>query len=91
MKPLHDNLIIEPISAETKTESGIILGFTDGQSQLLREVYSNRAMVKALGNGVKGFEVGDEVVMLRWGAQEIDGENWVINQRDVIAKVEVMK
>jgi len=89
LKPLSDNLILKPIFPEQKKGS-IYLGFMNGQSQLLREVYPLKGIVVAVGNKIKELKPGDEVIFKRFGAQEInlDEVYYVLNHKDVIAKVE---
>jgi co-chaperonin GroES (HSP10) len=89
MKPLKNNLIIKPIKLEQKTDSGIILGFQDGQSQLLRQIYPNIATVLQVHpDDQQDFTVNETVVFLRWGARELNGsELLVINKKDIIGKI----
>jgi co-chaperonin GroES (HSP10) len=89
MKPLKNNLIIKPIKLEQKTDSGIILGFQDGQSQLLRQIYPNIATVLQIHpDDQQEFAVNEIVVFLRWGARELNGsELLVINKKDIIGKI----
>ena len=91
LKPLTNLVIIDPIWPEQKTESGIILGNQEGQTELLREVYPTTAVIIAIGSGVSGFEIGETVAFSRWGCRDLcleDNNWWVINKKDIVAKCE---
>lgn len=74
IRPLRGFILIEPVSAETKTKSGIILPDsakqeTPGQGKVL-----SFGEPEQLENGkeiVCPVKVGDKVVYKRWAADEI--------------------
>ena len=81
-KPLHDRLLLEPISAETKTKSGIIIPDTAQEKPQQGEVV-------AVGGGKRledgrlqpmGVKVGDKVIYGKWSGTEVklDGVDHVI-------------
>ena len=81
-KPLHDRLLLKPISAETKTKSGIIIPDTAQEKPQQGEVV-------AVGGGKRledgrlqpmGVKVGDKVIYGKWSGTEVklDGVDHVI-------------
>ena len=103
LKPIRDNIIIEPIPDETihKTQSGLLLPIHSKMSHLVRNIHSNRGIVRAIGKGIYfedcGFwapfevKIGDEVVYSRWGATKVivdDKEYLLLSIKDVEARIE---
>ncbi len=90
--PLFDNVLIQPLAAEEKTASGIILPDTVKEKPQI-------GVVKAIGNGKttpKGekipmvVKVGQKVMYKKWGGNEvkIQGEEWtLVSQDDILAIV----
>ena len=75
MKPTRDNIIVERIAAEKKTESGLILKST---------MDPDRAKVTALGPKVDEVEIGDEV-LLNWNkAVKVEFDTYVVPIKEVI-------
>jgi chaperonin GroES len=81
-KPLHDRLLLKPISAETKTKSGIIIPDTAQEKP-------QQGQVVAVGGGKRledgrlqpmGVKVGDKVIYGKWSGTEVklDGVDHVI-------------
>ena len=81
-KPLHDRLLLKPITAETKTKSGIISPDTAQEKPQQGEVI-------AVGKGKRledgrleplGVKVGDKVIYGKWSGTEVklDGVDMVI-------------
>ena len=81
-KPLHDRLLLKPITAETKTKSGIIIPDTAQEKPQQGEVI-------AVGKGKRledgrleplGVKVGDKVIYGKWSGTEVklDGVDMVI-------------
>ena len=67
-KPLHDRLLLKPITAETKTKAGIIIPDTAQEKPMQGEVV-------AVGKGKRledgrlqplGVKVGDKVIYGKW-------------------------
>jgi len=88
--PLFDNVLVEPVAAEEKTASGIILPDTAKEKPQI-------GIVRAVGNGKKGpkgdvhemaVKVGDKVMYKKWGGNEvkIEGKEYtLVSQEDVLA------
>lgn len=81
-KPLHDRLLIKPISAETRTKAGIIIPDTAQEKPMQGEVV-------AVGKGKRledgrlaalDVKVGDKVIYGKWSGTEVklDGKDHVI-------------
>ena len=81
-KPLHDRLLLKPMTAETKTKSGIIIPDTAQEKPMQGEVV-------AVGKGKRledgrlqplGVKVGDKVIYGKWSGTEVklDGEDLLI-------------
>ena len=92
IKPLFDRVVIEPIDAEEKTKSGIVLLAKDQEKPQM-------AAVVAVGPGgfVDGKEVkmevkvGDRVLCSNYAGSEfkVDGkEVTILRQSDILAIVE---
>ena len=92
IKPLFDRVVIEPIDAEEKTKSGIVLLAKDQEKPQM-------AAVVAVGPGgfVDGKEVkmevkvGDRVLCSKYAGSEfkVDGkEVTILRQSDILAVVE---
>jgi chaperonin GroES len=72
-KPLHDRLLLKPMSAETKTKSGIIIPDTAQEKPMQGEVV-------AVGKGKRledgrllalDVKVGDKVIYGKWSGTEV--------------------
>jgi chaperonin GroES len=81
-KPLHDRLLLKPLSAETKTKAGIIIPDTAQEKP-------QQGQVVAVGGGKRledgrlqpmGVKVGDKVIYGKWSGTEVklDGVDHVI-------------
>ena len=90
--PLFDRVVIEPISADEKTKSGIVLLAKDQEKPQM-------AKVLAVGPGgvvdgkevVMNVKVGDKVLCSKYAGSEfkIDGkEVTILRQSDILAIVE---
>ncbi len=94
LKPLADNVVIKPKKREEKTEGGILLPDTSGDSK------PERGEIVATGPGKKDKEgkrvkmevkKGQEVIFTKYGPNEIkiDGEEYLIaKEKDILAIVE---
>jgi len=79
---------VDPVEDLGKTNSGILLGFQDGQSQLLRQTFS---MTGKIVSG-KLLDKDTHVAFARWGAKEIPGTAMIsINDKDILAVIEEKK
>lgn len=87
LKPVDDRILVRPLKAEEKTQSGIILPDTVKEKPQEGEVV-------AVGTDEeiqKIFNVGDRVVYSKFGGNEIkvDNEEYLILSRaDVLAIIE---
>lgn len=94
LKPLADNIVIEPQKQEEKTEGGILL------PESANEGKPERGKVVAVGPGKRDdegervepeVEKGDEVIFTKYGPNEIkmdDNEYLIAKEEDVLAIVE---
>ena len=81
-KPLHDRLLLKPMSAETKTKSGIIIPDTAQEKPQQGKVIAVGAG-KRLEDGrliPMDVKVGDKVIYGKWSGTEVklDGKDHVI-------------
>jgi chaperonin GroES len=93
IKPLHNNVLVERIEAETKTAGGIII--PDAAKEKPSE-----GKVIAVGNGAKDdngkvisldVKVGDKVLFAKWGGTEIKVEGkdlLIMKESDILAITE---
>ncbi len=94
VKPLADNVLIEPLKEKEKTETGIYLPDTANKER------PEKGTVVAVGTGVKDssgkvspFEVkeGDVVIFTKYGPNEIkvdDKEYLIAKESDILAIIE---
>jgi chaperonin GroES len=90
--PLFDNVLIEPVEAEEKTASGIIIPDSAKEKPQM-------GIVKAIGKGrfdkdgkliAMVVKIGDKVMYKKWGGTEvkIEGKEWtLVGQDDILAVV----
>ena len=90
IKPLHNNVLVERVEAETKTAGGIIIPDTAKEKP-------SEGKVIAVGSGTKDengkitpldVKVGDKVLFAKWGGTEIkiDGKDLLImKESDILA------
>jgi len=93
IKPLHNNVLVERLEAETKTAGGIIIPDTAKEKP-------SEGKVVAVGNGSKDengkvialdVKVGDKVLFAKWGGTEIklEGKDLLImKESDILAITE---
>lgn len=92
VQPLFDNVLIEPLEAESKTNSGIFLPDTAKEKPQMGKVVAvgkgkSDKDGKEIGMVVK---IGDVVMYKKWGGNEVkvDGkEMTLVSQEDVLAIV----
>lgn len=89
IKPLNDRVLIEPISIEDKTASGIILPDTADKAK------SEQGKVIAVGPGKSDepmtVKKGDIVLFAKYGPSEIkieDKEYLIAREEDILAILE---
>ena len=92
IRPLFDRIVVEPVEAEEKTKSGIVLLAKDQEKPQM-------ARVIAVGPGgnvdgkdvVMEVKVGDKVLCSKYAGSEfkIDGKDvTIMRQSDVLAVIE---
>ncbi len=94
IKPLHDNVVIAPLSDEKTTQSGIVLPETADKEK------PEKGEVLAVGPGKKmengqispiGVKVGDKVLFKKYSPDEIkiDGKEYLLlGESDILAVLE---
>ena len=87
IKPLADRVLVEPMAAETKTASGIIIPDNAKEKP-------QKGKVVAVGNGKKDepltVKVGDTVLYGKYGGTELklDGKDYLMmRESDILAIV----
>jgi|TARA_B100000401_G_C52684561_1_gene661416 chaperonin GroES len=87
IKPLADRVLLEPMEAETKTASGIIIPDNAKEKP-------QKALVVAVGNGTKEnpitVKVGDTVLYGKYSGTELkfEGKDYLImSEKDILAIV----
>ncbi|MBU3964344.1 co-chaperone GroES [Patescibacteria group bacterium] len=92
IKPLSDYILIEPVTAEEKTKSGIFLPETAEKER------PEQGTVVAVGAGKKtssgkilsmDVKIGDRVLFTKYGPNEIeiDGKEYLIAREDDILAI----
>jgi chaperonin GroES len=88
IKPLNDRVLVEPLAAEEKTASGIIIPDTAKEKPM-------RGKVIAAGTGTKDEEMkvkdGDMVLYGKYAGTEISIDNkdyLIMRQSDILAIIE---
>ena len=87
-KPLHDRLLVKPMTAETKTKAGIIIPDTAQEKPMQGEVV-------AVGKGRRledgrlqalDVKVGDKVIYGKWSGTEVKlgGSDLVILKEEAL-------
>jgi len=93
IKPLSDHILIEPINAEEKTKSGILISDTAEKER------PEQGLVIAVGPGpIKAgkiipmqVKIGDKVLFTKYSPNEIEieGKEYLIaEQKDILAIIE---
>ncbi len=93
IKPLFDFVLIKPLSAETKTPSGILLPDSVKEKPQVGEIMAvGPGSVNEKGITVAMVvKVGQKVMYKKWGGNEIKvgTEEWtLVEQKDIMAIVE---
>ncbi|MHB9146178.1 MAG: co-chaperone GroES [Symbiobacteriia bacterium] len=87
LKPVDDRILVRPLKAEEKTQSGLILPETAKEKPQEGEV----AAVGTDEEVQKLFQVGNRVVFSKFGGTEIKYENeeyLILSRSDVLAIIE---
>lgn len=77
--PLGNRLLISPLKEDLKTSSGIILTKVDKER--------SKGVVSAVGSECTKVKVGDSILFSPLHYEEIDADNWIIEEEDVWAIV----
>jgi chaperonin GroES len=90
-KPLHDRLLLKPMTAETKTKSGIIIPDTAQEKPMQGEVVAVGKGKRLEDGKVVALDVqkGDRILFGKYSGSEIriDGEELLIMREDEILGV----
>ena len=90
IRPLHNNVLVERVEAETKTAGGIIIPDTAKEKP-------SEGKIVAVGSGTKDengknipldVKVGDKVLFAKWGGTEIKVEGkdlLILKESDILA------
>ena len=90
IRPLHNNVLVERVEAETKTAGGIIIPDTAKEKP-------SEGKIVAVGSGTKDengknipldVKVGDKVIFAKWGGTEIKVEGkdlLILKESDILA------
>jgi chaperonin GroES len=84
IKPLDNRVLIEPISQEEKTKSGIVIPDTVDEEKPKPE----QGKVVAIGEKVKEIKKGDTVLFDKYGPSEIKIKNkeyLIAKESDILA------
>ncbi|HNW20179.1 MAG TPA: co-chaperone GroES [bacterium] len=91
LAPLHDQVIIKPLSAEEKTQSGIILPDTVSKERPEQGEVVAVGPGRLLDNGQRSpltVQVGQKVMFKKYSTEELkyDGQEYlVVAERDILA------
>ena len=87
IKPLADRVVVKVISAEEKTQGGIVLPDTAKEKPQEAEVIAV-GPGKVLDNGTRLVKVGDTVIFSKYSGSEVklDGiEYLILRESDILA------
>lgn len=91
LQPLHDQVIIKPMSAEEKTKSGIILPETVSKERPEQGEIVAVGPGRLLDNGqlsTMGVQVGQRVIFKKYSTEEVkydQQEYLVVAEQDILA------
>lgn len=94
IQPLHDQVLIEPMSAEQKLKSGIVLPDTADKEKPQQGKVVAAGPGKMLDSGKRqalGVKKGDVVLFTKYGPHEIkidDKEYLIAHESDILAILE---
>ena len=87
IKPLADRVLVEPLEAETKTASGIIIPDTAKEKP-------QKGNIVSVGPGTKDnpvtLKVGDDVLYGKYSGTELQhdgGDYLIMKENDILAKI----
>jgi len=91
LKPLSDRVVVEPISEEEKTKSGIILPETIDKEKPEQGKVIATGPGRILADGKRApmtVKVGDKVVFKKYGPDEVkvgDKKYLIVSEEDILA------
>lgn len=91
LQPLHDQVIIKPMSSEEKTKSGIILPDTVSKERPEQGEVIAVGPGKLLDNGQRAsmsVQIGQKVMFKKYSTEELkyDGQDYVVvGEHDILA------
>jgi len=92
VKPLSDNVLIEPLESETKTASGIVIPDTAKEKPQQGRIIAVGPGKTENGKHIKvGVKEGDKVMYKKWGGNEmkIEGKEFlIVKEEDILAIIE---
>ena len=72
LKPTAGYALIEPVEAEKRTATGIVLPDTHDEKSQRGKVIAKGAPIYQDGQEIKGeFKIGDTVIYKKWGGDEV--------------------
>lgn len=92
-KPLHDRLLLKPLSAETKTKAGIIIPDTAQEKPMEGEIVAVGPGARDETGNLVPLDVrpGDRILFGKWSGSEIklDGEDLLImTESDIMGVID---
>lgn len=89
IEPLHDNVVVKPLSDTEVTASGIVLPDSANKEKPMQGTVSAVGMGKRLENGTvapMSVKVGDTVLFTKYAPDEVevDGEEYLVVSEDKI-------
>ncbi len=100
IKPMKGMVLVEPMEAERKTASGIILSESNGEKPQAGKIIAMGEMSCDCGEdckcskekncGCKDLSVGEMVIYKKWGGNEVkigEVEYQILKAEDILAKV----
>ena len=93
IKPLFDNILVKPVDAEEKTQSGIYLPETSKEKPQVGELMAvGDGAIDEKGNKVPMIvKIGMKVMYTKWGGNEVkvNNQEWkLVKQSDLLAIIE---
>lgn len=83
IKPLKNNVLVEPITKKKELESGIIIPRRSEQTP-------DTGKVVAIADAIEKFDVGDKIMFKKWGGIEVveEGKEYlIIDEDDILAVI----
>ncbi len=94
LKPLHDHVVVKPLTEDEKTSSGIILPDTASKEKPEKGEVIAVGEGKLMDNGQRSpmsVKKGDKVIFTKYSPNEIkieDQEYLVLSESDILAVIE---